>query len=121
VDLPTFGRPTIPQFKGILFRFLLFYWNMREAGTSKGLDAKCAKEKRQVSPRLPWRPLRLSSAHFASRLFRWLEALLCVFPQLLESFSHLFALFRVQDLRQGVNLPGVRGEDLLDQGAAFGR
>jgi hypothetical protein len=30
VDLPTFGKPTIPQFRGMFRFFLNSYWNMTD-------------------------------------------------------------------------------------------
>jgi hypothetical protein len=51
VDLPTFGRPTIPQFKGMLLGFLLslcsLYWNT--AG-SEIRDIRCEMWARLDAP-----------------------------------------------------------------------
>ena len=45
------------------------YCHRSTAGRYKSLDAKYAKEEPQASRRLPWRPLRLSSAPVVSKLF----------------------------------------------------
>jgi hypothetical protein len=52
VDLPTFGRPTIPQFRGMFRFFLNSYWNMEELHTESTPLARAAQHKLQAFCRL---------------------------------------------------------------------